>query len=38
MSSNLLSIWERYNPQMLTESNQLTLFSNTSRACDQKIP
>ena len=37
-SSNLLSIWECSNPQMLSESNQLTICSNSSRACDQNIP
>ena len=37
-SSNLLSIWECSNPQMVSESNQLTICSNSSRACDQNIP
>ena len=37
-SSNLLSIWECSNPQMLSESNQRTICSNSSRACDQNIP
>ena len=37
-SSKLLSIWECSKPQMLSESNQLTICSNSSRACDQNIP
>ena len=37
-SSNLLSIWECSNPQMLSESNELTICSNSSPACDQNIP
>ena len=37
-SSNLLSIWKCSNPQMLSESNQITICSNNSPACDQNIP
>ena len=32
-SSKLLSIWECSNPQMLSESNQLTICSNSSFLC-----
>ncbi|CDN16043.1 Cell division protein FtsH [Richelia intracellularis] len=34
---SVLSIWECSNPQMLSESNQLTISLNSSRACDQNI-
>ena len=37
-SSNLFSIWECSNPQLLSEFNQLTICSNSYRACDQNIP
>ena len=37
-SSYLLSIWKCCNPQMLSESKQLTICSNNYRACEQNIP